>query len=100
MSGVVTADRQPVAMTQNRADTSSPRSVVIRQRPEVSSKAAAVTGVELDVAPEVEAVGDMVDVPEDLGLGRIPLAPVPFLLELGREGVRVLEALDVAAGPG
>ena len=45
MSGVVTADRQPVAMTQNRADTSSPWSVVTCQRPVVSSKAAAVTRV-------------------------------------------------------
>jgi hypothetical protein len=45
MSGVAAADRQPVAMTQKRADTSSPRSVVTLHRPVASSKAVAVTRV-------------------------------------------------------
>ena len=56
--------------------------------------------VELNVAAEIEAVGDVLDVPQDLGLGGIPLRPAPFLLELVAEGVRVVHALDVAAGAG
>jgi hypothetical protein len=39
-------------------------------------------GVELDVTAQVEAVGDMVEVPQQLRLGRIALGPVPLLLEL------------------
>jgi hypothetical protein len=57
-------------------------------------------GLELDVAAQVEPVGDMVHVPQDLGLGRIALRPRPFLLELGRERVAVVHRLDVAARTG
>jgi hypothetical protein len=39
-------------------------------------------GVELDVAAELETVCHVVDVGEDLGLGREPFAPFPLLLEL------------------
>src|SRR5262249_40975224 len=53
--------------------------------------------LELDVAAQVEAVGDMVGVFQDLGLRRIALGPFPILLELARELVGVLHALDVAA---
>src|SRR5262249_39664107 len=42
---------------------------------------------------------DVVDVLEDLRLGRIALRPAPLLLELLRERVRVVHALDVAARP-
>src|SRR5689334_3582064 len=55
--------------------------------------------VELDVAPEVEAVGHMVDVTQDLRLRAIALGPMPFLLQLVRKGIRVLHAFDVAATP-
>src|ERR1700756_3705287 len=55
--------------------------------------------VELDVAPEVEAVSHMVDVTQDLGLRAVALGPTPFLLQLVREGIRVLHAFDVAATP-
>ena len=44
-SGTWTSERQPVAMTQNRADTRSPRSVSTFQRPVASSKIARVTRV-------------------------------------------------------
>ena len=56
--------------------------------------------LELNVAPEIEAVGDVLDVPQDLGLGGVPLRPVPFLLELVGEGIGVVHALDIAAGAG
>ena len=39
---------------------------------------------ELDVPAEVEPVGDVIQVPEDLGLRRVALAPGPLLLELAR----------------
>src|SRR5260370_25926230 len=56
-------------------------------------------GVELDIAPEVEAVSYMVDVTQDLRLRAVALGPMPFLLQLVREGIRVLHAFDVAATP-
>src|ERR1700730_17266788 len=56
-------------------------------------------GVELNVAPEVEAVSHMVDVTQDLRLRAIALGPLPFLLQLIREGIRILHALDIAATP-
>ena len=58
------------------------------------------TGVELDVATQVEAVSDVVEVPLQLGLGGVPLAPVPLLLELLGKRVAVVPALHVAPGPG
>src|SRR5690242_2892627 len=54
-------------------------------------------GVELDVAREVEAVGHMVDVTQDLRLRAVALRPMPLLLQLVREGIRVFHAFDVAA---
>src|SRR6266404_5283444 len=56
-------------------------------------------GVELDIAPEVEAVSHMVDVTKDLRLRAVALGPLPFLLQLVREGIRVLHAFDIAATP-
>jgi hypothetical protein len=53
-----------------------------------------------DVAPQIEALGDMFDVPKDFRLRRIALASGPFLLELLVEGKRVVEAFDVAARAG
>src|SRR5713226_4432806 len=54
-------------------------------------------GVEFNVAPEAEAVGDMIDVAQDLGLRAVALWPVPFLLQLVGEGIRVFQAFYVAA---
>ena len=56
--------------------------------------------VEPDVAAQIEPVGDVLDVAQDLGLRRVFLGPDPLLLELVRERVRVLHALDVAARAG
>src|SRR5713101_2014973 len=55
--------------------------------------------VELDVPPEVEAVGHMVDVTQDLRLRAVAFRPMPFLLQLVGEGIRILHAFDVAATP-
>ena len=57
-------------------------------------------GLEPDVAAQVEAVSDMVGVAQDLGLGGVALRPFPFLLQLGRELVGILDAFDVAARAG
>jgi hypothetical protein len=46
-------------------------------------------GAELDVGPQREPVGDVVEVAHDLRLLRIALAPVPFLLQLLREGIGI-----------
>src|SRR5271156_928507 len=54
-------------------------------------------GVELYIAPEVEAVSHMVDVTQDLGLRAVALGPMPFLLQLVRERIRVLHTFDVAS---
>src|ERR1700720_860484 len=54
---------------------------------------------ELDVVPEVKAVGHMVDVTQDLRLRAVALGPTPLLLQLVREGIRVFHAFDVAATP-
>ena len=99
-------ERQPVAMIKNCADTSEPSPlpplrVRIVQRPVASSNVADYhAGVELDVAAQIEAIGNVVRVIEDLGLGRVALRPLPLLLELVGELVRVLHALDVAARAG
>ena len=97
--GTFADDRQPVAMMRKRAVTASPR---VGRRPSSAARprrsARASTRVsKLDVAPQVEAVGDVLDVAQDLGLGRVALGPLPLLLELLGELVRVLHALDVAA---
>src|SRR4029077_750473 len=55
---------------------------------------------EPDVAAQVEAIGDVLEVREDLGLGRVALGPRPLLLELVRPRVGVGHAFDVAARPG
>jgi hypothetical protein len=57
-------------------------------------------GLELDVAAQVETVGDVVGVAQDLGLGGVTLRPLPFLLQFGRELVGILDAFDVAARAG
>ncbi len=54
-------------------------------------------GRELNVAAEVKTVGDVVGVFQDLGLRRVPLAPVPLLLQFVGKRIGILHALDVAA---
>ena len=55
---------------------------------------------EQEVAAQVEAIGDVLEVAQDLGLGGVALRPRPLLLELARPRVGVRHALDVAAGAG
>ena len=57
-------------------------------------------GVELDIAPQVEPVGNMVDIAQDLRLGAVALRPGPLLLQIVVEGIGIFQALDVAARAG
>ena len=94
-------DSDPVAMMQNWAENRSPRSVV--DRPAVRrlvEDGGDHSRLELDAPAQVEPVRDMVGVAEYLRLGGVLLGPLPFLLELFGERVRVVQALDVAAGAG
>jgi hypothetical protein len=54
--------------------------------------------LEPDVGAETETLGDVPRIAENLRLAGVALRPGPLLLELVRESVRVLHALDVAAG--
>jgi hypothetical protein len=56
--------------------------------------------LEADVAAQVVAVGDVIGIAQQFGLGGVTLAPFPLLLQLGIELVGVLHALDVAARAG
>ncbi len=56
--------------------------------------------LQLDVGAQVKTVGHMVEVGEQLGLGGVALGPRPRGVELGREGVAVLLALDIHARAG
>ena len=76
--------------------------VLGRDRPPARSvvpRRAGHPGLEADVAAQVVAIGDVLQVTQDLALGRVALAPLPLLLELGVEAVAVVETLDVAACP-
>ena len=102
MSGIRAFDRQPVASTTNFAVD---RLAVGGRRPTTAigrlvEHGALDAGVELDVRPQVEAVGDMVGVFQNLRLRRVALAPVPFLLQFFGERIGILHALDVAARAG
>lgn len=54
-------------------------------------------GAEADVTQQVEALGDVLEVGEDLRLARVLAAPLPLLQQLFGEGVPVHVALGVAA---
>src|SRR5690606_10724735 len=58
------------------------------------------TGEEVVGRAQVVAVGDMLDVAQDLLLRGEPFGPGPFLLQLLVERVGVVDALDIAAGAG
>src|SRR5262245_31217635 len=57
-------------------------------------------GIELDIAAQVEAFRHVPRVGQELRLGRVALAPVPFLLRRWVELIGVLHALHVAARAG
>ncbi len=52
--------------------------------------------IELDVLANIKSVGHVPHVREDLALVAVAFGPLPFLVELGREGKRVFEAFNVA----
>ena len=91
-------DRQPTAMIRCCAVTRLPPSSVTVQRLSVLVEFGRDDiRVQLDVAAQVEAVGDVVRVAQDLGLAGVALGPLPFLLQLVGERIGILHALDVAA---
>ncbi len=84
------ARRNPLAAI--RPHDPAPVIVIVRRRGDA--------GPEPDVAAEIEPVGDVLGVAEDLGLRGVALAPAPFLLQGVVERVGILHALDVAASAG
>ena len=56
--------------------------------------------LESDVAAEVEAVRDVLQIAQDFRLPRIAFGPPPLLLELVGELVGILDAIGIAAGAG
>ena len=99
-SGTWNSDRHPAAETKYRAVTVG--AVRRRHGPRGRGRVPGGPGhprVQLDVRPQAELVRDVVEVPQDLRLRRVPLAPGPLLLKLGGEGVRVVLGLDVAPRP-
>ena len=56
--------------------------------------------VELDVAAQIELVGDVIEVAFCLGLGGKMLAPMTFLQQFLREGIAVSPTFGVEAGAG
>ena len=55
--------------------------------------------LEADVAPQIESIGDVLGVTKNLGLSGVLLAPFPLLLEVGIEGVGVVDTAYVAPSP-
>ena len=89
-----------------RHDAEPRRQCVVAIRPNIPTARRFVeygfrhAGEELDVPPQIETIGDMVDVPQDFRLRCVALRPVPLLLKLIRKRVGIVHALDVAAGAG
>ena len=75
-------DRHPVAMTRNRADHGWPSSVPTVHGRRPRRRRPCHPGVEPDVASEIEPIGHVVEVRQDLGLTGVALGPLPLLLEL------------------
>jgi len=74
------------------ADLPAVRGVVERGRGDA--------GGQLDVASEIEAIGDVVEIALDLGLFRVAARPLPLLRQLRREGIAVVVALGIAPRAG
>ena len=100
-SGKYGTDSTPVAATRNRARIVG--AVVGRHHPgarRLVPRRRGDRGAEAHVAPEVEAVDDVVEVALGLGLLGEVLLPLPLVEELLREEVAVGVALGVEPGPG
>ena len=99
--GMLPADMQPMPVMMYWAVTRLP--LIGLDLPEVAvvlEHRRRDAGVELDVAAEVETVGDVLEVGEDLGLLGELAAPTPLLEQLAGEREAVDVALGVAAGAG
>ena len=91
--------QQPDAVDDELGRQVSPVSVTTVHRPVASSNVGRFDrGVERDAAPKVEAVGDVVQVGQDLRLPRVALVPVPLVVKLAVERVAVRRDLGVASG--
>src|ERR1700722_4813670 len=53
--------------------------------------------IELYIATQIEAIGDVIRISQDFRLRGEQLAPAPLLLQFRRERVGILHALDVTA---
>jgi len=101
MAGMLAAERHPDGGDEEpgRDDVAAvgghdpPAAALVPRRPHHA-------GRQPDVAAQVEPVGDVLEVAQDLRLLRVLARPLPLLLELLGEGVRVAVALAVAAGAG
>ena len=100
ISGILHADRQPVAITKYRARDGVAAVGLDPPGPTARRSGPRYPGAEADVAAQAEPVGDVAGVPEDLGLRRVALGPAVVLLKLGGERERVVDALHVDAGAG
>ena len=101
MFGTFAVDRQPTAVIRNFATKVSP--LLGAHAPAIGGLVVMRgddAGVEADVALQVEPVGDMVEVAQDLRLAGIALGPFPLAHQLGREGVPVDVAFGIAARAG
>jgi hypothetical protein len=56
-------------------------------------------GIESEVVAQLQPVGDVLEILQDLGLSRIALLQRPFLLQVRQERVRVVHALRITPGP-
>ena len=100
-AGRVGADRQPVAMTQKRAENLSPDSVSTSHRPAASSNVAAATRVPSWMwRRRSKRSTTWLRYSSISALRRHDLGPLPLQLELLRESVGVFKARDVAATAG
>ena len=57
-------------------------------------------GIELDIAPQIESIRDMIQIFQDLRLRRVTFGPLPLLFELWIEGIGIGHTFGIATCPG
>ena len=97
MSGRFIADRQPVAHNRNRAAVAIPRRRLNLPLPSPSNRAPTTVGGERVVPRQIEAVRDVLQIGQDLGLRREALRPRPAALQVVVERVGIVDTFDIAA---